>query len=292
MGTGITFIAPAENTDDATFQNWTQQVHDSLLATGLADVSASGAISESQFPTLSAPVGTDESVGFVVYSLGDSLQATVPIFMKLEYGSGGTSARIGQWITVGTQHDDSGSIAGQVTSREQIEINAQDGDDHQWFVGGDGSYITQTCPLYNVEDQTGRTLGYFWALERTKDSSGTDTGEGFMLAICTAGSTFSWYTVPTSGSIPSKDAEFPMAVPTRNPATFRGQAIVSPAFPVSAISPNPSRNILSYRLNNFMELDIIPVTIYPGIEDEYVAVASTYVSVANDTNARMLIRWT
>lgn len=292
MGNGVTFVAIAQNSDDSEFQDWTQKMHNSILAVGIPDVSASGAITD--FGSLTRPAANGVA-GYKIYSFDDALQATAPVFFKLEYGVGASNNRCGMYYTVGVTHDGSGSVTGSnpFTSREQIANSAQDPTIHQWFVGGDTNYLVLTSALRDLEGQLDGPGGFVFAIERGHDTAGADIANGIIIGGINGTNIYSWYSLVPSGSTPSKETEFPIVLGTSNPRTLQGRQIVSPVFPHPIINNNPALNILATADANFSDQDIIPIEFYPGITHNYVKVnLGTINSVANSISAVVLLRWT
>src|SRR5262245_52043536 len=102
------------NDTDAHFRAWPQWIHDKLSAAGWVQTSDTGQI---DLTTVVKPAAVSTSQGYEIWRMADSLQATFPVFMKLEYGSGASSANNPQiWITLGTGSNGSGTLTGNTTT--------------------------------------------------------------------------------------------------------------------------------------------------------------------------------
>lgn len=170
---------------DAQFRAIAQVVHDHLAATGMVQTADTGQIN---LTTVLRPVATSTAAGYEVWRFSDSLQATAPIYLKVEYGSGSTNVgTFGMWLTVGTGSDGAGTLTstawpsgGTVTSRRQT--------------GGSGSGGGAALPTYceYLADGSGFALllwpssaatagGQLLAVERFRNSDGTPSGDGVIV---------------------------------------------------------------------------------------------------------------
>jgi hypothetical protein len=92
----------------AHFQAWVGEVITALFTTlGVTQTSDTG---QTTAGTIALPVSANQSMGYVIGRFNDTLQATKPIFFKLEFGSGGSAAQPCMWITLGTGSNGTGSL--------------------------------------------------------------------------------------------------------------------------------------------------------------------------------------
>src|SRR5580765_2177935 len=97
-----TTLKPDVNTD-AIFRAWAQFIEDTFVTTGGWLVSTE---TGNTLPAnLAHPTSTNQKKGFRVYKMNDSLQATYPIFIRIDYGSGNNGPNPGIWVTIGTGSD-------------------------------------------------------------------------------------------------------------------------------------------------------------------------------------------
>lgn len=161
---------------------WCAAVHAALIACGLVQTADTGQVT----PSALGPTSTNNATtGFLVYRFNDTLQATAPVFIKVEFGAGnwtvGASGKVPQcWITVGTGTNGAGTITGVQSARIPVQMTATQAASTIvpanfpiWTSGG-ANRIAQ------VQVRSGVNSGGngFWAVERTKDASGNDTNEG------------------------------------------------------------------------------------------------------------------
>ena len=124
--TTTTVTMPIYAVGDAGFRLWGKAWHDAMIAAGCTQVFSDIDLDTMIMPTTSGTIVT----GSRIYSFDDSLHATHPLFVKLEWGRGNSSQPTNGFklqISIGWQHD-SGVLAGDVfsqflaTHRELTEI--------------------------------------------------------------------------------------------------------------------------------------------------------------------------
>src|SRR4051794_26109726 len=108
---------PAFINSDATFRQFVQGIRDALTALGFARTTDTGQLDPA---TVTTPAGINTAAGYEVYRFADPLQATLPIFFKVEYGTGGTVDKPGLWVTAGTATNGAGTITAQASARKQV----------------------------------------------------------------------------------------------------------------------------------------------------------------------------
>ena len=83
MTTSTTFSV-VDHTSDAGFRAWGAEFHAQLLACGLTQTADTGQIN---WTTVTRP-GAGVMAGYEVWRFNDTLQSTVPVFLKFEFGTG------------------------------------------------------------------------------------------------------------------------------------------------------------------------------------------------------------
>lgn len=141
--------------------------------------------------TVTGPTVANTVSGYEMYRFKDSLQSTAPIFLKVEWGNGTTAANGQMWFTVGTGSDGAGTITGTffagappstaVIAGRTIFTTAAGFNS----VTSTASYIhgdSATLAIFGYPVQTGpsASTGNLFLLERTRDFSGSPTGEGYL----------------------------------------------------------------------------------------------------------------
>lgn len=177
---------------NAAFQAWVTEVVTALFTTlGVTQTTDTGQINPA---TVAAPVAANASAGYVIGRFNDTLQATSPIFFKLEFGSGSAATDPQMYLTVGSASNGSGTITngggGAVTTR----VAALSG-------GAPLSTVTNYTSRYVYLATSG--IGYLgvvfkiggigsantafgaFSIKRTNDASGNATSNG--VAVMTTG---------------------------------------------------------------------------------------------------------
>ena len=178
--------------------------------------------------TVAKPVLTNTSAGGEVWAMGDSLQGTAPKFLKLEYGTSSSVTSPGLWITTGTAHDGAGNLSGNGLSRYLMNITAQTAS-YECRYSGDSSLF---CCMYG---QTGpsSTPQFGFSVERSHNSSGTDTVDGCLVLVYEINAAYSHY-APTAGINPSEYAAWNAALPPTGTGALGADSYL---FPVRSWAP-------------------------------------------------------
>ncbi|MBA0084319.1 MAG: hypothetical protein HRJ53_04920 [Acidobacteria bacterium Pan2503] len=99
-----------DQSSNVNFQTWVNLVYNALVTQcGLTQTGDTGQMA---VPCVTAaPNAGSQSAGFYIFRFNDTLQATLPIFFKLEFGSGAGGANYpGMAVTLGTGSNGSGTI--------------------------------------------------------------------------------------------------------------------------------------------------------------------------------------
>lgn len=181
-----TWVSGISHADDAGFRAWGLELSTELDAY-LPKTADTGQINWS---TVTRPAA-NVAAGYEIRRFDDTLQATAPIFVKLEYGTAGAVLQPAIWITVGTGSNGSGTLTGAVTQRALCTMSGTLGTSNY-------PSLLSTVPgffglLWKAGAQSGNGLGLF-AIARHANASGVSTGDGFVVlwgginstTVCTA----------------------------------------------------------------------------------------------------------
>lgn len=170
------------NASSANFQAWVNEIYTNLVTNcGLTQTADTGQMAVPCVTSL--PGATNTAAGYYIFRFNDTLQATSPIFIKMEFGtnaSATTNPKI--WITVGTGSSGAGTITGTVMTRVC------------GFSDTSGN-ITTNYPSYYCYNATQGFLGMAFklgltganeclggfVLYRSVDNTGAPTADGVML---------------------------------------------------------------------------------------------------------------
>lgn len=160
------------------FGLWMQQVIDAMTAVGCPQTADTG----QYIPGTTAwPAGGFPS-GCLMFRFTDALQATAPIFIRIQLGRGGNYAyNLNYAFQIGVATNGAGSLTGSSISIVNAGNNATS--------GGHG---TQRLPYASFSDGSlffgdgfndAKSVGFHFAfsIERTRDAAGALTGEGLTL---------------------------------------------------------------------------------------------------------------
>ena len=169
--------------NDTEFRSWAQTLHNALAAHALVQTSDTGQIN---LATVAKPGAINTVAGYEIWRFNDSLQATAPIFFKIEYGVGGTTTHPNTWFTVGTATNGAGTLLGVTTNRHQLSpTTAPTGTNKNVYSSGAANRIWLA---YGIDWAT-NSFSTFIIVERTKDATGVDTADGFMMMLSNGSST-------------------------------------------------------------------------------------------------------
>lgn len=190
---------PAFFNTDADFQAWCQGIAAQLVVAGLVKTADTGQINNA---TVVKPAATNTVQGYEIYRFNDALQATVPVFIKIEYGSGGAVDRPSLWWTVGSSTNGAGTLGGQLSARRQFNAisSKSAGVTLPSYCCGNS---TGAFMMVNNYDSASTNFGLLMIIERTRDGSGAATSDGVIM-FGSAISNNNWHQIlPASGSVPA-----------------------------------------------------------------------------------------
>jgi hypothetical protein len=258
-----TFSVPAQITSDAEFRTWGSSINTALAALGLVQTADTGQIN---WTTVTKPTAATTFAGYEIWRFADSLQATAPVFIKIEYGTGSSGASWhGLAVTVGSGTNGAGTITGQVGTRKVMSTGSNSATAYNTHLSGATNRL-QMC-LNSGGDQ--QVLGILVAIERSKDATGVDDGTGISTFLCGApGGTSSQVSqdqfIPFVGAVPAVETGPCVAMPGNavTSAVFGADVGVFPHFPVLGKALNPKLGLLSAKRIDIADLSTISVTLY------------------------------
>lgn len=272
-------------TTDAEFREWAQAVHDALVAVGMTQTADTGQIN---LATVAKPTGTGTYMGYEVFRFSDALQATKPVYIRVEYGSAqGSATRPGVAVTVGTGTNGAGTITGQAGSRMVLYPSADPSAGAGRFSGANNRLSFCLYP-----DGSGTANVIFFSVERTKDDTGADNGDG-IFTVAVGASSPQTQTIPYSGTIQGVQGSVTTPVPSGETTAVNGSdVVVWPCFPTPRLNRNPVQNVLTY-----LTADIsggTTISVDPdgaGAKSYYCAGALGTAPTSWNNNARLAFRY-
>lgn len=180
---------------DAAFRSWGQTIANAIVAAGLVKTTDTGQI---DWGTVTKPIANTAG-GYEIYRFDDALQATRPIFIKFEFGTGGSVNNPQMWVTAGTATDGAGNITSHasfpntILSRRTLLYTSTTawppGTTVPFWIASDEKASLLLAGWYNFPGQS--TLGFTTALlERTRNFDTSFNGEGLFSLISNPSQTF------------------------------------------------------------------------------------------------------
>lgn len=172
------FSSAIDHSSDANFRTWYGEIRTAMAAVGMVQTSDTGQVNPA---TMTRP-GTSTFAGYEIWRFADTLQATAPIYIKIEMGTGSATTRPTLAITVGTGTNGAGTLTGVVSTRQVIDAGVPAAT--SW-----PSYFCHISGFFGFEFKHGAITNaaqFAVAICRTCDSSGVATGDGCTIYLRTA----------------------------------------------------------------------------------------------------------
>lgn len=185
--------------NDADFRSWASGLSAQFAAVGLVQTSNTGQL---DLATVNRPPANSNG-GYQIWRFNDTLQATFPIFIKIDYGISSAADRPRLGFTVGTSTDGASTITGQSSSGMSCAVGASKTAAAvlpSYCSAGEGRFALVT----NL-DNSNSAFNMTAIIERTFDASGAVTGDGYLIAATGGSSTpyFSKQVITPTGTVPA-----------------------------------------------------------------------------------------
>lgn len=170
------------HTTDAEFRVWAKGISDGLIAVGMVRTADTGQI---DFTTAVRPAAN--AFLYEIFRFSDALQATSPVFIKMEYGTSSTLTIPATRISVANGTSGAGVLTGRISSLNTSATSTATAGAKTSFFSGDGGYLNM---LVGTEFIT--TLGSVFtafSLERTLNDDGAANAAGVLLTYFDGGTT-------------------------------------------------------------------------------------------------------
>lgn len=272
MATATANLTPT-NATDAQFRAWGSGIAAQLAAMGLVQTGDTGQIN---WTTVTVGAVVNTALGYEIWRFADSLQATAPIYIKIEYGQGSPVANPSLWFTFGTGSNGAGTLTGPISTRRQLTWTAYATNSLTCYFSGDTNRFGAALFCQGT-GASGTIAGYF-SFERTKDSTGADTDLGLLIAwkFAVSNSFEQLFWNRTTGT-PANNPEGSWGAMFNAGTTGKNgtQVAVYPLFHCNlGIYLNPGMNQLSYYNVDIVAFGAVSFTIY-GATHTYMPLGST-----------------
>jgi hypothetical protein len=298
MATRFSSIIPDCSTD-ANFRPIVQFIEDTLVTTGGWVVTSD--TGQATLSTITHPTVANTKQGYRIYRMADSLQSTNPVFMRLDFGGSANPVVFGMWVTIGTGSNGSGTITGIAwNGGASATPNVANSGNSASAQNAYGSASTnRACIAIGIMGSVSNCQTVF-TIERSKDSSGNDTGDGLLLCynLITTTLNQSRYIILAGGTQPTAEG-LSYVLTARNPSeTFApGDIGVGIVVPMKGVAQQPGMNVMIVNSSDVGAQGSFSMTVYGAthtyqhLDAMILPQKATAGSAVNDSNARVCIRY-
>lgn len=269
MATRTLNVGPSNSTD-AGFRAWINEINSALLAFGWTATADTGQIN---FSTVTRPTATNTYPGYAMYQMGDSLQSTTAVFMRLDFGTAGSTDAPGLKFILGIgATNGSGTITGIVTS--QITMTGEVATTTQSYLRTCGTSSSFCLTAWLTGQPTSNTSfrGFVFCVERDQSSSGADQANGIswvQWSVGTGGAiTRQSQYVDAAGGLGTLESLCYAMVTASSSQSGGGVVGVGPIKTQYGAFRNPMKRLLIVSSPDFIGETMQPVVIY-GAQHNY-----------------------
>lgn len=166
-----------QNYNVTQFRAWAQAISGMLQAVGLVQTADTGQVN---LTTMTVPA-IGNYAGFEIFRFNDALQASKPVFIKVEYGTGSANAlQASVRFSVSNATNGAGTLSGTTTSSTTTFFllghhSVQDTQMQPAYCFGDTSSVALAFP---TSVPSGGWRPSMFMVERTRNADGTPNGDG------------------------------------------------------------------------------------------------------------------
>jgi hypothetical protein len=223
------FNVVSQSLSDSDFRIWGGRLSDALTEIGFAKTADTGQI---DWATATRVTVANTYAGYEIRAFSDDLQATVPVYLKIEYGAGSNAAYIGMRITMGRATDGAGTLLGEVAGPLLIDPSGNSTAYYPCVVSGGTDRIEVGMLM------TATSYSFCFWVERVKDNSGNPTDIGVDLGGMSRSSSY-------QQMLPKKGMAYPVTVPMTS-------GIIMSALPNNTIKLSYAGNLGFYPIYSNM----------------------------------------
>jgi hypothetical protein len=268
--------APISDTD-ANFRLWGKAISDAFAAIGLIKDTDAAQIN---WATVAKPTGVSTMMGYEVWRFNDAIQATCPVYFKIQYGSSSASANIINIIMqVGQGSDNAGTLTGTTATATTFGSGTSSSTTYSCFISSDGGRINVAMFAGG-----GLSIPFGFYIERIKDDNGDPTANGvnivyFGVTGAATASVSQQYLPLTGAAYPATPMTgFMCAMPSSGQASYGTNVGLFPIYPNLGYAANPDMGALVYFTGDIASPGtMLNVTMY--------GTTHTFVTLGNTTGA-------
>jgi hypothetical protein len=294
MATTFSKTRQPSNSTDAHFRAWIEFIDNTLTGGGWVNTADSGQTAVASFV---APTTTNQARGYRMYRMDDPLQATAPVFLRIDFGSGNTTNTMAVWITLGPETDGAGAVVSPWVSAPTTaaaNVQASSNSTSLSLPYSFGSAGTDRVAIaFAVEMQVFGSGPYiFFSIERTYGTDGQPSADGVLFLYAHSGgvniSRYQYLQHP-AGYQPPFDASMFRVESAEAPSAYSDLVGVSVLFPwFNGLPRQPGMNVLLAKRNDWAR-DARMVVEFYGAQRTYQALGSA--TIANGGNTLALMRY-
>jgi hypothetical protein len=228
--------------------------------------------------TAQTTVPTSTNTIYEIWESQDASSSTLPIFLRLEYGQGSTANSVLFKITAGVASNGSGTITTNTTSTlsHSTTIVGTTGVGNTSIFSGDTSRVMIALFL----NAASASNPFFFAVERSHNSSGADTDSYFMLVtnLGTSGTRNAAQQIiqkPALGGTLTAETAHITALTTLSSGVVGTNIALGPLFPVIGKLDNPCMAMAFARGGDIVEGATVIVPYYGSNHTMYCSKANT-----------------
>jgi hypothetical protein len=284
----------SDNSTLANFKSWAQSISTAFSTFGWTQTTDTGQVNWSTIGAVpSSPV-------YEIWKSADALSSTMPIFVKIQYG---TSTQPTIIVQLGTGSNGSGTLTGPLTTAHPVT-----------GLPGSGGAAT-TFPCYfsgsNCEIRVGMwanpavsSIPAMFCIERSKDTSGNNTADYVTYVACATyttggGQGAGFQQTMTSSAVSNVHAGPFTALPQFSSGSDFGTVAAYPLFPSVGKVGNPMLGLMAAPIADAAINSIVTVSSMYGSTHTYVAFGSGSTTWGSNmgcgpqglSNAAMLLRY-
>lgn len=282
--------APTTNASDAEFRKWGKAISDGFAAAGWVKHGT-----DIDWATVATPTGAGAK-GYEIWRMNDALQATAPVFLKIEYGEGTTTDRPQIWLTLGNGADGGGNIT---------LANAQTPVRHVLTAAAGFTVSAAETPMW-ISGSTSRIGVALWVtaaaastgtffVERSKNNAGANTNEYFTLYFSSTVSPTNagnQYTLLTDGRSAGVVSRFMGVMTTLASSIYNNAKGVGDIKPYLGKYGNPATVVVAIKAADWSNGATADISVY-GTNVTYRVVNTGISSTAGGASwvRKIMMRW-
>lgn len=233
------------------YRAWAQAIHDGLQAVGMVQTADTGQIN---LTTVALP-GAGNFGGYEIWRFADALQATAPVFMKIEYGNGANTNTAIMRVTVSNATNGAGTLNGSMVTGSPVITGQSTTETNQtpFLFCGDTSSVVFALSAQIAANGFQPSMVM---IERTRNADGTPNGDGLAFSTVQGygsvnGAVFGDSTTQVLSFLTTAISGVGRWLPIANPAVFAYWDAAGSVgtdinlFPYLVATPKPEAQMLS-----------------------------------------------